>query len=528
MACAISLSHREVSYCRQPPRRTAPCAPAFKRRIISELPSLGWLFQFNPASSGELICGSSVQVTDNGFHEGCWAKFPDEKPEAVATIFGSGMQTRNGKWLFLTASHPLESLFFSRHSKGWSVSNSLSFLVAYHRLKMPWDARYGATFASISKGIDAYEKRLFGSGDDEVFKIACDNFELDSNGNFHLIRKSLPPPFPSFRTYSDYLRQTLKLVFQDGAERGYRPLATCSTGYDSACAATLAAELSCREAVTLKSSRGGDNDSGKIIAERLGLRVHEFERRQNVEQKFEEVVEFLATGTGGEDYCYRNFEPVLKRRILLTGFRGGNCWDTHNSPNPVFGEADLSGCSLQEFRLWNDFIHLPVPTIGARRQPELLALSNSAEMTPFRLNNDYDRPIPRSIVEQAGIPREWFGQKKRAASTLLFFDRSLFASAVRREYEASVPRSWLLASKFGLTRALWELRYFGYRTLDFTEKKVRGGTRIRAIPRTKNRLVQPWRIFEHSHPRAALEFLAAVAVVGRRYRRALNREVSPE
>jgi hypothetical protein len=94
---------------------------------------------------------------------------------------------------------------------------------------------------------------LFGSGDDEVFKIACDNFELDSNGNFHLIRKSLPPPFPSFRTYSDYLRQTLKLVFQDGAERGYRPLATCSIGYDLACAATLAAKLGCREAVTLKS-----------------------------------------------------------------------------------------------------------------------------------------------------------------------------------------------------------------------------------------------------------------------------------
>ena len=184
MACAISLSHREVSYCRQPPRRTAPCAPAFKRRIISELPSLGWLFQFNPASSGELICGSSVQVTDNGFHEGCWAKFPDENPEAVATIFGSGMQTRNGKWLFLTASHPLESLFFSRHSKGWSVSNSLSFLVAYHRLKMPWDARYGATFASISKGIDAYEKRLFGSGDDvrkAIASLPADQITADLN-----------------------------------------------------------------------------------------------------------------------------------------------------------------------------------------------------------------------------------------------------------------------------------------------------------------------------------------------------------
>jgi hypothetical protein len=83
-----------------------------------------------------------------------------------------------------------------------------------------------------------------------------------------------------------------------------------------------------------------------------------------VEQKFEDVAEFLATSTGGEDYCYRNFEPVLKRRILLTGFRGDKYWNTHNSRNPVFGEATLSGCSLQEFRLWNDFIHLPFPPLA--------------------------------------------------------------------------------------------------------------------------------------------------------------------
>jgi hypothetical protein len=117
-----------------------------------------------------------------------------------------------------------------------------------------------------------------------------------------------------------------------------------------ACTVTLAAGLGCREAVSLKNSRDGGDDSARAIAERLGLRAHEFERLQMAEQNFGEVAEFLVTGTGGEDFCYRNFAPALKRRILLTGFRGDKCWDLHNAPNATFGGADLSGCSLQEFR----------------------------------------------------------------------------------------------------------------------------------------------------------------------------------
>ena len=497
--------------------------PGFKHVCLPQLPPLGWHFEYDAKNGEKLICGASVCVYEKGFLEGCCAT-PAAEDDIVHTIniFGSGMQKSDGRWLFLTASHPLEALFLYRHSNGWCVSNSLPFLVAHRRLEIPWDIGYGAKFASISLGIDDYEKTLFRLAEGDIFRIVVDNVELESNGKFCLIRKPLPPPFPTFKTYTDYLRETLRLAFENASDKGYRPLATCSSGYDSACATALAAGLGCGEAITLKTARRGDNDSGKLVAEVMGMRVHEFERLETVSD-FESVAEFLVTGTGGEDYCYRNFAPILPHRVLLTGFRGDKCWDANNLPDTVFGHADLSGCSLQEFRLWNDFIHIPVPTIGARRQPEIVAISSTAEMSSYRLHTDYDRPLPRRIVEDAGVSRTLFGQKKKAASILLFFRPKLFSPRARQECTAAVPRRWSLASKYGAAALVWEMRCFSYRMACFLTKRMPDTLRLPGILSLKNWLIPHWRIFEHSHPRSTLEFLSALHVVTRRYRKALDR-----
>jgi hypothetical protein len=35
-------------------------------------------------------------------------------------------------------------------------------------------------------------------------------------------------------------------------------------------------------------------------------------------------------------------------------------------------------------------------------------------MKPWRIGGDYDRPVPRRLVESAGVPRELYGQNKKA------------------------------------------------------------------------------------------------------------------
>jgi hypothetical protein len=500
---------------------------SFQHLMLPDLPPLGWLFEFTQNGGGKLYCGTSVRVDDSGFFEGCWAAHEGNDPSQMTHIYGSGMIIKNEKPIFLNPSHTLEALFLYRHAKGWTFSNSLSFLVAYHNLQMPWDPTYGAKFVSICRGIDAYEKNLFQTAGGEVLRLAYDNVEMQADGNFRLIRKPMPPAFPNFKVYSEFLEKTLKLAFEDAkAKGGYDTISTCSSGYDSACATALAAKFGCREAITLKNARGGDDDSGTAIADALGLRTHEFQRPEIVENGFDEAADFLATGMGGEDYCYRNFAPVLKKRVVLSGFHGDKSWEVGSKPDTVLGRADLCGCSLAEFRLWQDFIHLPVPTIGTRRHPEVVALATTPEMAPWRLHNHYDRPVPRRIVEEAGVARHLFGQSKKAASILLFYEARLFPPAIRRECEAAVPAEWTRASKYSAARFSWDFRHFLYRTLGFIQYNVPLGARIPGIANFRKNLVGEWRIFEHSHPRAVLEFMSAVQVVGRRYRKALAARAS--
>jgi hypothetical protein len=269
--------------------------------------------------------------------------------------------------------------------------------------------------------------------------------------------------------------------------------------------------------VTLRKARGGYSDSGKFLGELLRLRVYEFERPEAVEGAFEDVADFLATGMGGEDYCYRGFDPLLRGRVLLTGFHGDKIWELHGKPDTVLARGGgLSGASLQEFRLWKNFIHVPVPMIGARRHPEIAAISQAPEMSAYQLHNNYDRPIPRRILEQAGVPRALFGQYKKAASLLLFLDPQLLGPATRRECEAMVPQQWVRAAQRGPARAAWELRYRGYRLLQ------RHGQQIPGSEWLQRALIGDWEVFAHSRPQAALEFLAGLQVVAGRYQKALQ------
>jgi hypothetical protein len=491
-----------------------------ERLIEPGLPPLAWLFQPLGEGEGRLFYGPAVWAHDDGFLEGCLGNQPDTDPSDATNVFGSALCRRRNSWLFVTPSHTLESLYFYRHAGGWSASNSLAFLAALHGIEPPWDPHYGAKFASICLGLERYDKTLWRTGQGEMIRVSHDNVELTFSGELRLIPKVLPPPFRSFGQYAEHLRESLELAFRSAAaparDVAYNPLTTCSSGYDSACAASLAARVGCHEGVTLRRSREGREDSGKPLGELLGLSISEVDRPMSVEGNFDELSDFVATGMGGEDYAFKGFAPHVRNRILVTGFHGGRIWSLKKAPNPAIARSDLSGSSLQEFRLWNNFIHIPLPMIGARRHPEIAAISHSPEMAPYRLNNDYDRPIPRRIVEEAGVPRSQFGQQKNAASMPLFLGSRLLGAANRRECEAAVPQPLVKAAKYSWERASWEVRSHACVLLN------RFGRRIPRRWRLQRALVGDWRVFEHSSPWAALEFLAGLRVVRHRYRNVLN------
>ena len=77
---------------------------------------------------------------------------------------------------------------------------------------------------------------------------------------------------------------------------------------------------------------------------------------------------------------------------------------------------------MSEQHLWDGSITVPMPLFGATAWESIHRISCSEEMAPWRLNNNYDRPIPRRICEEAGIKRENFGVAKHGAGFVYKYD----------------------------------------------------------------------------------------------------------
>jgi len=67
--------------------------------------------------------------------------------------------------------------------------------------------------------------------------------------------------------------------------------------------------------------------------------------------------------------------------------------------------------------LRSGFINVSVPSILSTQTTAIDRISGSPEMKPWVLGTSYDRPIPRRIVEQAGVDRQAFGQRKKNVVT---------------------------------------------------------------------------------------------------------------
>ena len=100
------------------------------------------------------------------------------------------------------------------------------------------------------------------------------------------------------------------------------------------------------------------------------------------------------------------------------------------------GAANLSGASFHEFRLRVGFLHLPVPYIGMIHSAAIQAIARSHEMEPWSIGGNYDRPIQRRLAEEAGVPRELFGQRKRAGAHFRIDEIGMMTATSQADYHA--------------------------------------------------------------------------------------------
>ena len=418
----------------------------FVYRRIESLPPMAWCAKLGKGSSEvTVVHGPWVEARDHFCFEGAWnGDFGEGAPSRATACFGSGAEVSGDGVLFVTPTHMLERIQCVRVGSDFFVSNSLPFLLSVTNDGMdPKNKFYHFDLMTNMDGYRAYRDRVRTRAGRDVRLFFHRNVLVRPDLSIEAHDKHLPPEFSGYDHYVSFLEDIVRSVTANAmdARRGktFSPLASISSGYDSPACALLARDVGATEAITFGRARPGydeEDDSGRQIAESLGLRVLEFDRLEYRSMESLPEAEFLANGTGGEEVVFAPLERVLPGTLFFTGYLGDAVWNrVTRHVNTELLMLYPGGSSLGEFRLRVGFIHFPVPTAGYIRHPSIFAISNSDAMRPWALGNDYDRPIPRRMLEETGVARQSFGRTKKAITQPLWYNEPLAPLMAPASYE---------------------------------------------------------------------------------------------
>lgn len=410
--------------------------PVLRYREVAGLPRLAWIASVASYGGDAVVYhGSDVERTREWMVEGVWDdEFRLGGFHRSPHFFGSGIRVEQGQLHFVPSSALVNRLIYCRYRDRIVVSNSLALLLAFTGATLDPAHNYRAETYAIRHGAGRY-RREFTVAHSEI-RSFCQVYDeslvlTPGEVTFQTLRHA--PRIPSFEHYRSLVREALRRLRANYASPERRlpmtAFATISSGYDSAASAALVAELGIATCFTTPRSnshipwwlsRRAGIDDGKPIADLLQLRtVYVDPRRSPVN---EDELYFLAPGCAPTMTVLQPLARDLERRgspaVLFTGFQGDEVWDL-NPWDRAYQEAglvrgDTTALMLSEIRLKAGFVNVAVPSLFARSVQDIAAISASPEMAPWRLGTGYDRPIPRRILETAGVPRALFGLRKKA------------------------------------------------------------------------------------------------------------------
>ena len=419
------------------------------------LPQLAWVADVDRTHGlVTLVHGPRVEVREHFFIEGVWDG-PFQLGEFGTTdcVFGSGGLLTESSIRFVPSAATTDYLFYDEDGEHVTVSNSLPLLLAYTRDRLdPRCPDYPAICDSLLLGIHDYRRDIPTTGG-TVRRLMYRNLDV-SRGKISESEKRMPPRFTSFAVYRDYLRDRYAQIAanaRDGARTWpLQIVSTQSKGYDSTAVNTLARASGIDKVFTVPTAKSKrylahqeeeslpDDDGGEICVT-LGLPCIRLNRRAFAEEFDQEYLYYCALHHNQDANLTDIRKHLSTVSLLLTGVLGELCrpkadkveWPCLNAD---LRHGDLGGSGMAEWRLAVGLIHLPLPYIGARRRADIVEITESSEMDPWRLGTAYDRPIARRIAEEAGVPRQFFGQSKMG-SVVLFSEPSIpYGKALRREF----------------------------------------------------------------------------------------------
>lgn len=316
---------------------------------------------------------------------------------------------------------------------------------------------YECDFNTILFGVHAYKKDLHildrNSNPASVEVHYYRNIVVTDRGDLLVQVKPTVKPFSNFSEYYNRLLSAMDLMYENAKDeirkKKYDIVTTISKGYDAPCCAAIAKKIGCDTAVTFKAEGKYKEDSGVEIAQQLGYRniiqkdAEEYRTRTDFVEAF-----YVASGELGAQISFCAFDAEFEGNLVLTGERGDSIWGKNaiNRNNKFAFDDMLSHLGSCERKLWVGYISVPMPLFGASSWDSIYRISNSKEMQNWQLGNEYDRPIPRRIVEEAGVKREDFGQSKHGAGFVYRYDwlariKSRMSSTSAENFESYVIKN---------------------------------------------------------------------------------------
>jgi hypothetical protein len=393
-------------------------------RAVATLPKLAWVSAMRRHERRvEILHGPWVETREDRFFEGAWdGSFQAGAFDDAVTFAGSGGRLDGEQMLFAAPTHKLDRLQSVLTGDTLYFSNSLVLLLT--RAGEEIDLRYPNYFFDYLRyfqaGIRIKVKPIRLRSGNAAYLHDCANIAVRRDLTMERLEKRIPPRPSCYLEYASFLETTAQRVSTNATDPArnpaFQPLAAVSRGYDSVAVAALASRAACRRAVTFRHSGARmQADSGADIASHLGMEVQEYDRTDYSKLPGFPEAEFFPNMTLAAK-AFTVLEERLTGSLFFNGQAGEDLWTRGSTAGASLlqepAAETMSGANIGEFRLRVGFVWFPLACCGAIHAPSIARISRSREMDAWSVGGGYDRPIPRRIAEERGVPRHWFGQRK--------------------------------------------------------------------------------------------------------------------
>jgi len=419
-------------------------ARTIKVNYISDIsmPKLGWIAVFDSVKRQlQILHGEFVERSTDWIVEGVWdGDFKAGEFHKTDTFFGSGIRIEQNRVYFVPSTAKTDRILYCQDDNQICVSNSLLLLLSFTGATLDGDHDYVDESISVAEeGLTNYKRafRIRHTKIQTFYQIYHENIVIE-NGETNLEPKKRNNYV--FACYTDYYQALMNKLSKmrenyESSDRKWilKAYTTISSGYDAAAVSCLAKKLEVAECFTGKPLDGlvfgRQAEPSERIARKLGCHVKTIESRRS--KISEDELFFLAgnyprftQSVWSEISLHgmvKNIQNSGDPAVVFMGYFGDDVWGTKAKIDPETGDLlstpPISGSNLAEIRLLVGFVCLSPAYMFIKDVAQIRQVSDASEMDNWRLNNNYDRPIPRRIAEETGVPRNWFGMEKRHITT---------------------------------------------------------------------------------------------------------------